>query len=148
MPQATAFDPAFTSDSETPIDRILQAISQAEDADVPVNAIVLNKRDWRKMTGQKDGEGRYLSAASPFGATDPRLWNLPVVATNAMPSGEFLTGAFGEAAQIFDRLDVEVLISTENDDDFEKNMATIRIEERLALAVFRPEAFVTGDLAA
>ncbi|HEY0125299.1 MAG TPA: phage major capsid protein [Rhizobium sp.] len=147
LPQATAFAPAFTSDSETAIDRILQAISQAEDSDIPVNAVVLNKRDWRKITGIKDGEARYLSAASPFGTTDPRLWNLPIVATNAMPVGEFLAGAFGDGAQIFDRLDVEVLLSTENEDDFVKNMATVRIEERLALAVYRPDAFVTGSLA-
>ncbi|WP_367672854.1 phage major capsid family protein, partial [Serratia symbiotica] len=35
-------------------------------------------------------------------------------------------------------------ISTENADDFEKNMISIRCEERVALAVKRPEAFVTG----
>ncbi|GAB4073103.1 hypothetical protein GCM10028812_52690 [Ancylobacter sonchi] len=132
--------PAFISSSGTPIDRILQAISQVEDADVPVSGIVLNKRDWRRITGLKDGEGRYLSAASPFGLADPRLWNLPVVATNAMVTGKFLIGAFKDGAQILDRLDVEVLISTENVDDFEKNMATVRIDERLALAVYRPEA--------
>lgn len=146
VPQATAFAPAFTSAAETAFDRINQAISQAEDAEVPVNAVVLNKRDWRKMLGIKDGDERYISGQSPFGLQEPRLWNLPVVATNAMPVGEFLVGAFGEAATIFDRLDVEVAISTENTDDFEKNMATIRVEERLAFAVFRPEAFVTGDL--
>lgn len=146
VPQATAFSPAFTSAAETAFDRINAAISQAEDAEVPVNAIVLNKRDWRKMLGVKDGDERYISGQSPFGLQEPRLWNLPVVATNAMPAGEFLVGAFGEAATIFDRLDVEVAISTENTDDFEKNMATIRVEERLAFAVFRPEAFVTGDL--
>ncbi|WP_244412917.1 phage major capsid protein [Ancylobacter novellus] len=146
VPQATAFAPAFMSAAETAFDRINQAISQAEDAEVPVNAIVLNKRDWRKMLGTKAGDERYISGQSPFGLQEPRLWNLPVVATNAMPVGEFLVGAFGEAATIFDRLDVEVAISTENTDDFEKNMATIRVEERLAFAVFRPEAFVTGDL--
>lgn len=146
MPQATDFDPQFSSDSETAIDRILQAISQAEDSDIPVNAVVLNKRDWRRITGIKDLGGNYISEQAPFGIVDPRVWALPIVATNAMPVGQFLTGAFGEGAQIFDRLDVEVLISTENTDDFEKNMATVRVEERLALAVFRPDAFVAGDL--
>ena len=46
----------------------------------------------------------------------------------------------------FDRMEIEVLISTENDKDFENNMATIRAEERLAFAIYRDEAFVTGPL--
>jgi HK97 family phage major capsid protein len=73
---------------------------------------------------------------------------LPVVATNAIPAGEFLVGAFQDGATLYDRMGVEVLMSTENDDDFEKNLVSIRIESRVALAVFRPDAFITGDLSA
>src|SRR5690606_22434178 len=93
----------------------------------------------------KDGEKRYIvgNALSPIG---PSLWGLPVVQTQAIAANTFLTGAFNLGAQIFDRMGVEVLLSTENDTDFETNQATIRIEERLALAVYRPEAFVTGDV--
>ena len=46
---------------------------------------------------------------------------------------------------IYDRMSVEVLISTENADDFETNRATMRCEERVGLTVFRPEAFVKGN---
>jgi HK97 family phage major capsid protein len=146
IPQATAFSPQFTIANENPMDRILEAISQAEDSEIPVNGVVLNKRDWRRITGVKDSEGRYISGQSPFGLTDPRLWGVNIVATNAIPSGEFLAGAFQDGATIFDRMDVEVLISTENDRDFEMNLVSVRIEERLALAVFRPDAFISGDL--
>ncbi len=65
-----------------------------------------------------------------------------------MQAGEFLVGQFANNAFVFDRLDVEVLLSTENEDDFVKNMATVRVESRLAFVVTRPEAFVTGDLSA
>lgn len=147
VPQATAFAPAFTPDSPTGIDRLRLAVLQVILAEYPSSGFVLNPTDWAKIELTKDGEGRYIvgNAQSPIG---PSLWGLPVVQTQAMAAGEFLTGAFNLAAQIFDRMDVEVLLSSENVDDFEKNMFTIRVEERLALAVYRPEAFVTGDIEA
>lgn len=148
IPQSTAFSPAFTVDNETAIDRILEAISQAEDSEIPVNAVILNKRDWRQITGVKDSQGRYISGQSPFGLTDPRLWGITVVPTNAIPAGEFLAGSFSDGATLYDRMGVEVLLSTENADDFEKNLCSIRIESRVALAVFRPDSFISGDLTA
>uniref|UniRef100_UPI00106C827A phage major capsid protein n=1 Tax=Pseudomonas aeruginosa TaxID=287 RepID=UPI00106C827A len=91
-----------------------------------------------------DTLGRYI-LANPLGLAGPVLWGLPVVATEiAAFQGKFLTGAFQTGAQIFDREDANVVISTENADDFEKNMISIRCEERLALAVKRPEAFIFG----
>ena len=95
----------------------------------------------------QDAENRYI-IGSPQNGTTPTLWRLPVVETQAITQDEFLTGAFSLGAQIFDRMDIEVLVSTENDKDFENNMVTIRAEERLAFAVYRPEAFVTGSLTA
>jgi len=69
-----------------------------------------------------------------------------VVATQAITQNSFLTGAFQLGAQIYDRADAEIIVSTENADDFEKGLVTIRAEERLAFAIYRDEAFVTGDL--
>ena len=70
-----------------------------------------------------------------------------MVQTPAMQVSKFLTGAFRLGAQIFDRMSIEVLISTEDQDNFVKNMITIRAEERLALAVYRPAAFIYGTAA-
>ena len=47
-------------------------------------------------------------------------------------------------AQVFDRWDARVETGYVND-DFTKNLVTILAEERLALAVYRPEAFIYGD---
>lgn len=145
VPQAAAFNPAFAPDNETAIDRLRLALLQVVLAEYPASGFVLNPTDWAKIELTKDLGGNYIvgNAQSPIG---PSLWGLPVVQTQAMAAGKFLTGAFNLGAQIFDRMDVEVLLSSENVDDFEKNMFTIRIEERLALAVYRDEAFVTGDV--
>ena len=70
------------------------------------------------------------------------------LATQAIAVDKFLTGAFRLGAQVFDRWQARVEVATENEDDFVKNLVTILAEERLALAVYRPEAFVKGAFAA
>ena len=149
IPQAQAYAPpaGIVVEAEQRIDRIRLALLQAMLAEFPSTGIVLNPIDWAAIELLKDGEGRYI-IGKPQDGTAPRLWNLPVVETQAIVQDQFLVGAFSLAAQIYDRMGIEVLVSTENDKDFENNMVTIRAEERLAFAVYRPEAFVTGDLTA
>ena len=148
LPQASAFAPGFSSTSEQAFDRINQALAQVELANAEADAIVLNSTDWRAMLGIKDEQGRYISQQSPFGLQAPTLWNLPVVPSQSMAQGEFLVGQFANNAIIFDRLDTEVLLSTENEDDFVTNRATVRVESRLSFILTRPEAMVFGDLTA
>jgi len=81
---------------------------------------------------------------NPQGTTSPTLWNLPVVTTQAIAQDKFLTGAFQMGAQVFDQWSAAIEAGFEND-DFTKNKITILAEERLALAVYRPEAFIYGD---
>ncbi len=145
IPQASAFAAAFQVENQNGIDNLRLAMLQAQLARFPASGHVLHFIDWAKIELTKDTLGRYI-LANPAALTGPTLWGLPVVATEATAfQGKFLTGAFSAGAQIFDREETNVVISTENADDFEKNMITIRCEERLALAVKRPEAFVYGS---
>lgn len=145
VPQATAYSAAFTPANLQNIDTLRLASLQATLALYPATGYVLHPTDWAKIELTKDGMQRYI-VGDPQNQIAPRLWNLPVVATQAMQVTKFLTGAFQLGAQIFDRMSIEVLISTENEDDFVRNMITIRAEERLALAVYRPQAFIYGTL--
>ncbi|ELY2768781.1 phage major capsid protein [Cronobacter malonaticus] len=148
VPQASAFSAAFEVEKQNGIDVLRLAMLQAQLARFPASGHVLHFIDWAKIELTKDSLGRYI-LANPAALSGPTLWGLPVVATEtAAFQGKFLTGAFNAAAQLFDLEDANVVISTENADDFEKNMISIRCEERLALAVKRPEAFIYGAFTA
>lgn len=144
IPQATAFaapfDPAGT---ETNIDNIRLALLQAELAEYPATGVVMHPTEWARIELLKDTTGRYI-IGNPQGTIGATLWSRPVVTTQAIGADKFLAGAFKLGAQIFDRWQARVEVATENEDDFVKNMVTILCEERLALAVYRPEAFIYG----
>lgn len=144
--QATAYvQPTGATAPQTAIDLLRLALLQAELAEFPSDGLVLNPVDWANIELLKDGNGQYL-IGNPQGSLAPMLWRRPVVDTQAMPVGNFLAGAFQLGAQLFQREDAQVVIATENEDDFVNNLVTILIEERAALAVYRPEAFVKGSL--
>jgi len=144
IPQASSFTAPFDPGDATIIDTIRLAFLQAELAEFPSTGVVLHPTDWARIELLKDELGRYI-IGNPQGILGPTLWNRPVVATQAITAGKFLAGAFSLGAQIFDMWQARVEVATENEDDFVKNMVTILAEERLALAVYRPEAFIYGD---
>ncbi len=128
------------------IDKLRIAQLQVALALYPADGQVLHPIDWAIIEMAKDGEGRYL-IGNPQGTLAPTLWGLPVVPSMAQTVGEFTVGAWRMGAQLFDREQSGVLVSTEDGDNFRKNMVTILAEERLALTTYRPEAFVDGAFA-
>ena len=145
--QATAYaNPGVTVQAETRLDRLRLALLQVELAEAWADGIVLSPLDWAAIELTKTADNAYLFA-NPRGIVTPALWGRNVVPTQAMGAGDFLVGAFGGgiAAEIHDREDVNVMIATQDDRDFVRNMVKILVEEALALTVYRPEAFVTGD---
>ena len=143
--QASSFlNPGVTVQAETAIDRLRIALLQVALAEYEADGIVLSPIDWAAIELTKTTDNQYLFA-SPTGLAVPGLWGRPVVATQAMDAGDYLVGSFQQGAQGWDREDVSVTVSTEDRDNFVKNMVTILCEERVGLSVYRPEAFVKGD---
>lgn len=140
---ASAYVAPFTVAGETAIDRLRLAFLQGELALLPADAAVLHPTDWAKIELLKDTQGRYL-IGNPQGSLAPSLWGRRIVTTLAMTAGNFLAGNFRQSAQIFDRETADIVVSTENEDDFVNNRVTILAEERLALADYRPESRIKG----
>lgn len=143
--QATAYANAgVVVQAENRMDRLRLAMLQAELAEYPSDGIVLSPIDLAAIELTKNGQNDYLYSNPRF-PTQAGLWARPVVATTAMTQGDFLVGAFQLGAQGWDREDVNLTVSLEDRDNVVKNLVTLLVEERLALTVYRPEAFVKGD---
>lgn len=142
---ATAFVAPITLPGATRIDILRLAMLQAELALLPATGHILNPADWAAIELTKDTTGQYI-IGNPQGQIGATLWGLPVVTSMAMTADTFLTGNFRDAAQIFDRELANVVVSTENEADFVENKVTILAEERLALAIYRAQSLIKGDL--
>jgi HK97 family phage major capsid protein len=117
------------------------------------DAIVIHPTNWQTIRLAKDANGQYFGGGPFTGAYGngplvqfDSLWGKPVVITPAIAVNTALVGAFRLASQYFQRQGLTVESTNTDQDDFIKNLTTIRAEERLALAVYRPPAFcqVTG----
>lgn len=114
------------------------------------DAIIINPTDYQNIRLRKDNNGQYFGGGFMSGAygnggivEQPPIWGLRTVVTSAVTAGTCYVGAFKLGGSIVRKnAGVAVDIAYQNEDDFIKNLVTVRIEERLALAVRRPAAFV------
>nr|DAQ21290.1 MAG TPA: major capsid protein [Caudoviricetes sp.] len=104
--------------------------------------LILNPIDWAALALMKDTNGLYI-LGGPAAVAGKTLWGMSVVTTPSMPQGKYLMSDFALGATIFDRQEVAVEIDREQD-DFTKNLFTIRVERRLGLAVENPKAIGGG----
>lgn len=140
----TAFTP---TSGDIALDSINKAIYQVIGADYAPTAIIMNPSNWGEIERTKVGssDNRYV-IGDPRSALGPILWGLPVIVSNNMLVDYFAVGAFDIAFQLFQRGGVAVEMTGSNDTDFIKNLVTIRAEERLALAGYRPASVRYGKL--
>lgn len=127
----------------TLIDFALLIKTHLETLGYPPRQLLLNPSDWAQLALLKDSQKRYL-LGGPAGITSKTLWGLPVVTTAAVPSGKYVMADFSLGATIFDRQEIALEMDREQD-DFTKNLLTIRVERRLGLVVEDPASIAGGD---
>lgn len=109
-------------------------------------AYVLSPTDWETIDLLQDNEARYFFGG-PMAMGTPRLWGLPVVESESVPSGYGLVGDFTKAV-LWDREQAAISISDSHSDFFIRNLIAILAELRAAFGVLQPSAFVEIDTAA
>lgn len=138
----TSFSPTAGDTALDSLNRMIEAIALG---DYEATAIILNPRDWHAIERLKDTTDRYL-IGNPTGIIQPILWGLPVIVTNAMPTGKAHVSDINLLGQYFERSGTVVEMFEQDDTNVQKNLLTIRAEARGALAVYLPAVSRYGAL--
>lgn len=136
------FDRAGVED--TVIDIIRKMRTDLRKKRVNPTFTTIDPLDWEAIELAKGSDDRYIWGL----ITDlrgPRIWSLRVVESDAMTNldtGErrVMVGDGVRGATVYDRNAIQLAVGFV-DDDFARNLRTLRAEERLALAVKRAYAF-------
>lgn len=107
-------------------------------------AVVVTPEDAEAIERLKDSQSRYIGAG-PFGSQFTTVWGVPLIESEAIPTGFALVGDFRKAV-LFDRESTSISVGTAND-DFIRNLVRVLAEMRAGFGVLRPAAFTEVDTA-
>jgi HK97 family phage major capsid protein len=139
----TAFTPTSGDDAIASVNR---AIAAAEVLESQPTVILMSPVSWRQIQRIRAvaGDGQHI-VGNPQQITGEMLWGVPVMPTNAVDVGKFIVADFMTAGEYFLRQESVIDFGFVND-DFTKNLVTIRAENRGAYQVIRAVAIQYGDL--
>jgi HK97 family phage major capsid protein len=139
----TAFSPGENSNL---FDAINKAKWELWETGNPPDVAFVNPADWAEAERIREsaGSGMYLYG-TPGTVAQPSVYGVTVVPSTHVTAGSFIIGAIRSSCLIYNRQNVVVEMGYV-DDDFTRNLVTIRAEERLALSVDKASAIKYGDI--
>ncbi len=135
-------------------DVILDAIMAVKnDTRFNADTIIINPTDYAILRKLKtaSGSNEYVGGGcfyGPYGngqvAVQPGVWGLKTIVTPNITQGTVLVGAFKQGASVITKAGdgARIEVFTGDHDDAIYNRVTVVVEERIALAVRQPKAFV------
>jgi HK97 family phage major capsid protein len=130
-------------------DVLAAAVVQTTKDEYAPNAILINPSDYLALVSVKETAGAYI-LPSYVSMTGGQMFILgvPVYSINAVTAGDFFVGDWALGSQLFVRQGVTVEFFEQDADNVTKNFVTVRVEERIAFAVYNSKALVYGSFAA
>lgn len=135
---------------DTIADTLFRALTKVQTATgLAADGIVISPLDYQELRLSKDANEQYYGGGvfqGPYGnggvPANPPIWGVRTVVSPAVLAGTALVANFAQAATLYRSGGVRVESTNSHGDDFTNNLVTIRAEERVALAVRKPLAFV------
>ena len=123
------------------------AISKIELVDGEADAVAINPGDyWAAMTTRHSTQFDMGFGGMAPAQQEAFLWGLRAIRTRALASLTSVVGSWRLGATLFQREGVAVTVSDSHSDYFVFNKVAIKGEERVALAIHRPDFFVVTTL--
>ena len=130
---------------------IADAIALVENVDGYPDGIAMNPGDyWASVSERRstvfDGALSGPGGFAPFGAPAPTLWGLPIVRTRSLSTLTAVVGSWRLGATLFQREGVTIRSTDSHASLFVSNTSVVLAEERVGLAIHRPDWFVVTTL--
>lgn len=145
---------AYAGTRTIPIEKIIDACAQVEGNNYLATGILLSPKQYYAILMTKGNTLEYtLPGGSAVNIVNGQIYicGIPVYKSTALftqlPAQDtFLVGDWNLGAQLFIRENPIVRFFEEDGTNVRENKITVRVEGRVALAIYYPEAFVTGSL--
>jgi HK97 family phage major capsid protein len=131
-------------ESANEFDVLTVALNQLALSNYAADYIMINPTDFHKILLLKSSQNEYLVKDWNQGL-QPRINGVPVILSTAVTSDKYLVGNFGMGTQLWVRDNVGVEFFREDGTNVRDGFVTVRVQERVALTNYLPNAFVTGD---
>lgn len=131
-------------ESANEFDVLTAALNQLALANYAADYIMINPTDFHKILLLKSSQNEYLVKDWNQGL-QPRINGVPVVLNTAVTSDKYVLGNFGMGTQLWVRDNVGVEFFKEDGTNVRDGFVTVRVQERVALTNYLPNAFVNGD---
>ena len=137
---------AYAGSETVYVAQLVSAVGQVEAANYQANGILVNPTDWATILLTQNTNAPYSLPGAVVVGPDGSLniCGIPVYKSTAIAAGTFLVGDWAMGAQIMQRDGISVQFSENDQDNFIKNLITVRVEARIAFPIYYNAAFVTG----
>lgn len=129
--------------SDTWLDAMIKAWTQAWIASkVMPTSFVVHPNAWCKISTIKGSDNQYVWMNAPAQVASPRPWGIPCFKSFFLPEATGLTSDFARTMRILDRQQARLFMTDSHESNFAKNIITLLLELRIAMAYLRPAGVV------
>lgn len=124
------------------IDKVAAGITEVRVLKRATSAVFVSPVAYMEIfINKSSGSGEYTYPVLMDSAGVLRIGGVPVYWSNCFESNQGLVGDFARGTAIFQRKAMNIAYSNEHKDNFATNVVSVRIEGRIALPIYYPEAF-------